>query len=342
MDSAESAFRLRQEFDGLQDGVSVEPVVDGYGTYGDFQLVGHGKVTNEFCGTFLSFKGCLRGDLHEGKVWKGLDCSHKAFIRVLHHWCNKPSCPTCFESGWAVREAGRIEERLKAASKHFGEVHHIVASVPLRDYGLSFEALRSVVVKALSVRRVVGGVLLFHGFRYNNAEEARRKRVVVGWYWSPHWHCLGFILGGFSKCRHCENVDRSLRGNCRGCSGFYGKSMDAYGDDAFIVEVMEERLTLFGTAWYLLNHASLKVSVPLFRVATWWGVCSYRKLKVTPEKRKDLCPICHEELFKLFHVGARRIVKVKGERGYAPCFLDGLVAGDGSPNWVLASGSVYR
>lgn len=341
--SAESAFNLRQAFDVLDGVVVDEPVVvDGFARFGGYELVGHSSQTNEFCGTFLSFKGCLNVDGHEGKVWKGLDCTNKAFIRVVHHWCNNPRCSTCYESGWSVREAGKIEQRLVVGAKRFGLVQHIVASVPLRDYGLSYGALRSAVIKALFVRGVVGGVLIFHGFRYNNVEEARRKRVVVGWYWSPHWHCLGFIFGGFSKCRHCEFCDRSLRGNCRSCSGFYGRSMDAYGDDAFIVEVMEERKTIFGTAWYQLHHSSIDVSKRRFHVATWFGVCSYRKLKVTPEKRKDLCPICQEDLEKLFHVGVRRIVKVKGQCGYVGSFLDDVFDEDGRANWVLASSSTYR
>lgn len=38
---------------------------------------------------------------------------------------------------------------------------------------------------------------------------------------------------------------------------------------------------------------------------------AYRKLSITVEKRKDLCPICNEELVKLHYLGIRRIVKVK-------------------------------
>jgi hypothetical protein len=50
------------------------------------------------------------------------------------------------------------------------------------------------------------------------------------------------------------------------------------------------------TAWYQLNHASYDKTKKRFHIATWFGVCSYRKLKVTPEKRKELCPICQHEL----------------------------------------------
>lgn len=33
-----------------------------------------------------------------------------------------------------------------------------------------------------------------------------------------------------------------------------------------------------------------------------------------------LCPIGHEELVKVHYLGIRRIVKIKGERGYVPLF----------------------
>lgn len=46
---------------------------------------------------------------------------------------------------------------------------------------------------------------------------------------------------------------------------------------------MGERRTVGGTAWYQLNHATVKVGVKCFRVVTWFGVCSYRKLKVSPD-----------------------------------------------------------
>jgi hypothetical protein len=42
-------------------------------------------------------------------------------------------------------------------------------------------------------------------------------------------------------------------------------------------------------------------------------VCSYRKLKVTVEKRKELCPICAEELYRIEYWGNRHIVKNMGQ-----------------------------
>jgi hypothetical protein len=64
-------------------------------------------------------------------------------------------------------------------------------------------------------------------------------------------------------------------------------------------------------------------------------------LKVTVEKRKDLCPICREELVRLHYLGIRRIVKVKGESGYVSSFLDDLMDSNGSLNWCEASSGGY-
>jgi len=303
MFSVRSQCEARREVD-LNDDFDLEPLAENsFGEYGDFQLVGHGKVTNDFCGKFMSYKGCLRVDLHNLITLDRTNFRGKVFVRKVHHWCNKPSCPICFKSGWAVREAGNIEGRLAEASKRFGLVEHIVASVPPRDYGLSYEALRKKVVAVLKSRGVVGGVLIFHGFRYN-----LRKQ----WYWSPHFHVLGFVLGGYSRCRHCER-----KWNClAGCGGFDDRSYHNFLKDGYYVKVLDKRKTVFGTAWYQLNHASIKKNVKRFHVATWFGVCSYRKLKVTVEKRKALCPICQHDLEKLRYFGDRRFVLDRSSPDY--------------------------
>lgn len=301
MDSAELGFKLSREFGDWDDSFDEPDVKNVYGEYGEFQLVGHGKVTNSYCGKFLRLKGCLRVDLHDRIMLNGENFKGKVYVQRVFNSCNKFSCPICFKYGACVREAGKIELRLKEASKRFGLVEHIVASVPVRDYGLSFEALRSRTIKALKVRGVVGGGLIFHAFRYN-----KRK----SWYWSPHFHILGFILGGFHKCRRCPYVDdKGSRFNCEGCKGFYGVSKKHFKKDGYIVEVMGKRKTVFGTAWYQLNHASVKKNVKRFHVVTWFGVCSYRKLKVTAEYKKRVCPICQHDLVRLRYFGDKHYVR---------------------------------
>lgn len=207
-------------------------------------------------------------------------------------------------------------------------VEHIVASVPLRDYGLKFECLRNKVVKILAVRGVFGGALIFHAFRYN----VRRH-----WYWSPHFHVLGFVSDGYGHCRHCKRE----RVDCRGCGFFEGRTRRAFDKDGYIVKVLGKRKTVFGTAWYQLNHSTIRTNAKRPHACTWFGVCSYRKLKVKVEKRKSLCPICGKELVKLHYLGVRRIVKEREKEGFVYSFVDDLVDGEGSPNWCEAPSGSY-
>jgi hypothetical protein len=234
--------------------------------------------------------------------------------------------PVCYLS-WASREAHKIEGRLAEAGKRFGKAEHVVVSLPIGDYGLGYEDLRNKVVKVLESRGVIGGCLIFHGFRYNN---------VRLWYWSPHFHILGVIKGGYG-CRNCNHE----RGDCRSCSGFNGREVRGFEKDGYIVKVMGERKTIFGTAWYQLNHSTIRTNVKRPHACTWFGVCSYRKLKVKVEKKKDLCPICGEELVKLHYLGVRRIVKEKEKKGFVYSFVDDLVDKNGSVNWCEAFGGGY-
>ena len=108
------------------------------------------------------------------------------FVKSVYHSCDNPLCPKCYRYGWANREAGRIETRLKEASKRFGLIEHIVVSVPDNDYGLSLEELRTKCVKVLSARGCIGGCLIFHAFRYRNSIESRKSGLPVRWFWSLH------------------------------------------------------------------------------------------------------------------------------------------------------------
>ncbi len=144
-------------------------VQNEFWSFGDYELVGHGKVTNSNCGKFLGFRGCARTELHDKTTLDGVNYSGKVFVRKVHCTCHKPTCPVCYKHGWAVREAKMIEARLVECSKHFGQVEHIIVSVPKSDYGLTLESLRSKAVHVVMKNRgVVGGVLIFHAFRYRN------------------------------------------------------------------------------------------------------------------------------------------------------------------------------
>ena len=263
---------------------------NSWGSYGDFRLVGHGKVTNEYCGKFRKMYGCSRVELHNRKTLDGVNFKDTVFFKSTFFSCDRPSCPVCYRYGWAVREARSIEARLKEASKRFGLVEHIVCSIPPEDYGLSYEAMRRKVDKVLKSRGIMGSAKIFHAFRYD---------LNKHWYWSPHFHVLGFVLGGYGKCRHCKR-----KWNClAGCGGFDDRSYQNFLKDNYFVKVLSERKSVYATAWYQLHHSSIDVSKKRFHVVTWSGVVSYRKLKFTAERRKALCPICGHELVEHWYNG---------------------------------------
>ena len=312
----------------FEDSCSLKEVTGTkYATFGVFQLVGNGVQTNLLCGKFSSYRGCIRGDLHKGvNQLDGTNYTDKAYVEIHSHSCHKPSCPVCYLS-WASRAAHRIEGRLAEARKRFGEADHIVVSLPMWDYELQYEDLRKKTIRVLKNRGVIGGCLIFHGFRYN------RVRL---WYWSPHFHILGVIKGGY-RCRTCSHE----RGDCRGCSGFNGREVRGFETDGYIVKVLGKRKTIFGTAWYQLNHSTIRTNVKRPHVYTWFGVCSYRKLKVTVEKKQSVCPICGEELVRLHHLGIRQIVKDRNSPEFIASFVDDLVDDDGALNWCEASSGSY-
>jgi hypothetical protein len=291
-----------------------------WGHYGEYVLVGNGKQTSERCGCFRKLKVCLHVERHNHCDLNGVNYDGKIFWKKQFHSCDKPECPVCFKRGWAVREAKAIEYRLKQSSdgytdkeghKHvgIGLAEHIVFSVPQCDYGLKFESLKAKALKILMSRGIIGGVIIFHAFRYRSFAEAFGQRENMGWYWSPHFHCLGFIEGGYGKCRSCSNFAGNGHiydnAKCMACSGFEGRTRRLFNKEAarkngvgYIVKVLDKRKTVVGTAWYQLNHSSFVYGSKRAKVTTWFGVCSYRKMKIVKKRvvHEDVCPICQSPL----------------------------------------------
>jgi hypothetical protein len=303
--------------------------VDG-GFRSDFTLVGRGTVASPYCGRHMCYHVCTRDQLHDG-VYKGKDYY---FNQVMS--CHRPSCPRCWKYGWAVREARSIDSRFSTAEKvlglPYGDVEHLAASVPPKDYGLPFEVLRRNAIVSLKLRNVIGGGLIFHGHRKD-----RNRRVLV---WSPHFHVLGYIKGGYDRCRTCDRE----RGYCRGCDRFEGLTRKIYDTDDWIVEVAkdeigrrEKRKNVFGTAWYQLEHASLRVGAVRFQIVAWFGVVGNRKLKTVLNKMEYKCPLCGNELVRGYHVGDECIVANRGERGFHKAFLINHVDSTGRRNCIEAN-----
>jgi uncharacterized protein with PIN domain len=169
-------------------------------------------------------------------------------------------------------------------------------------------------------------------------------RNMRGFYFSPHFHVIGFFAShvDYGKCRSCPKMKPyeyvtgggklvKRVGNseaCKGCSGFenlcrklaWGDTLEPLSDgsagtwldvkgklhkgDKYIVKVMEKRKSIFGTAWYELNHAGYRIGAKRFHPATWFGACNSNKLRVTAEFRKQRCPICNSEMVAAKYLGS--------------------------------------
>jgi hypothetical protein len=96
----------------------------------------------------------------------------------------------------------------------------------------------------------------------------------------------------------------------KGCGGFVDRNYRLNEVDGVYVKVKGKRKTLFGTAWYQLHHSTIKTDVKRFHVVTWFGVCSYRELKISKELRakydamhRSKCPICGSDLVRHEYCG---------------------------------------
>lgn len=139
---------------------------------------------------------------------------------------------------------------------------------------------------------------------------------------------------------------------CGGCSGFEGRTRREHKKDGFVVKVAEDeygiagkRKTVGSTAWYQLNHATTRHGVVRFHVATWFGVCSYRKLKVTAKVKKAVCPLCPHDLEKLRYLGGKAGILVCYGFDRNSCDRSDFYADlfeDGREVWVVEVREGYR
>jgi len=308
----------------VRKGKFVPKYMDENGVANGFVMVGHGVLTSpSTCGKWRgSKKGCLNVQGHSHIGLDGVDYSGKVFWKKVRYSCYKPSCPVCYDGGWAFRDAGKIEARMKEGSKHFGLAEHIVVSVPVKDYGLSFKALRRKAIKVAKKRGVVGGSIIPHGFRYR--KYACVKKGVYyskGWYFSPHFHFVAFVFGGYSKCRNCPR-----KSNCdSGCDGFDSRAWKLFNEDGWLVKILSKRKSVWGTAFYQLTHSTYEVVGKRDVVVSWFGSCSYHKLKVTVEMRREFCPLCQCELGDIQYVGLNRDQFFGEKKGFADLVEDGVV-----------------
>jgi len=305
------------------------PALCDLGNNSIFQRVGNGKQTDARCGQFLGFLGCLNVDLHNHSTLDGVNHSNNVYVKRVFHSCDRPECRVCYKRGWATREAGKAESRIKEASKRFGVAEHLIDSIPKSYYGLSFEKLKANSLKAMRSRHYIGGIMIFHAERYHRSNE-----TFVGekahWFYSPHFHYLGFLDGGYGSCRGCSKPVSE----CWSCKNFEGLTRRLNVTDGHIVKVKGARKTIFGSLWYQMNHMTLVRGKKRSHTVVWNGVCSYKKLHLKKEDRikRDVCPICGHDLVPVKYVG---VGEPDNCQWWLSEFEDSYLDECGVPKWIL-------
>jgi hypothetical protein len=309
--------------------------VDYDALHRDLIPVGRGTPTSERCGWWLSYSACKNVEGHKGVMLKvsrndeGVDCTDKIVVKHNRMWCHNPLCPICFDSGFATVRARAIENRILAGVKAgMGKPEHITVSVPLCDYALPESVVRKRAMSAAKDRGVIGFGLIPHMYRIDRAG----KRL----YFSAHYHLIGFIEGGFDKCRNCAHT----RETCASCSGVKGREVRGYARDGYLVKVHEIRKTVFGTAKYALNHSSVRVGLHArgYKMVSWVGTLSNRKFRTGIVEKGSPCPACGKPMGRVAHAGSRYIVKDRKSAEYVPYFPDFEFGEDGLPNYPEMGG----
>lgn len=286
------ADRLRVNRQLLENAYWRLPVLDE--GHREYVPVGRLNVTSPMCGRWMHFWVCDDVEAHKGKLVKGMDCTDKDVVTHQHMWCHRAGCPKCFIRGWSVREARAIAGVLNGmVEQGYGKIEHVSVSLPESDYDLPLKQQREKAVQACLARGVLGGTTIYHGHRKMRGEHGLRYR--------PHFHVLGFIRGGFDVCRECVHK----RGQCAKCRYFKGREVREYKKDGILVKVHEARKTVIGTAFYQLNHATMRVGLHRSHIVTWFGICGNSKKKVKSKKlkAKAVCPACGGEMVKKAYVG---------------------------------------
>ncbi len=314
-------------------------------------IAGNGEVTNsdkedpKHCGKFYGVKGCVNVAGHNIVTLDGVNHAGMMYGRKMYRYCYNPRCPVCHSHGWGAREARKAEARLLKAKKRFGQIEHIMVSPPPKHYDRLKTPEKERVFRRIKLKRVLdkngimGGLVIFHPARYANARKARRMGIRKGWYFSPHYHIVGFIKGGYSRCRCCKYNNKYDRDRCRSCEGFEGRKRRVNVQNGFYVKVLDERQTIWGTVYYQLDHCGVTVENSGYHNVTWFGVCSYRALKMKKGDYEEVgqehetCPLCKHDLVPLRYMGFEweRLAR----EFWVKEFEEPLYDARGMPIWVI-------
>jgi len=296
--------------------------VDNVG-HESFVPVGRGSVTSEMCAKWAGFDVCTNIAGHEGVHVEGVNCTGKHILRHRHLWCHSPQCPRCFNRGFAVRGGMHMESRVKTAEKRgLGSADHISVNLPAKYWDLPEAEQRKIANQALVDRGVTWGSMIFHGFRPSHDG----SRLV----WSCHYHTLSHAPM-LEKCRACHLACAEHKD----CDGFTNRNYRAFEKDGILVKVHRKRKTIFGTAYYELNHATVKVGLRRFHIVSWFGLVSNRKFRGEYSGAVSKCPACTETMSRGSYVGEEVFAKDIGDPFYRSWLAVEPLGADGKPNTIV-------
>ena len=253
--STRSENRVKQ-FEDLHDSTNWAIIQhDGWHLPGTFEQ-------HDWCGKW-AYRGCLNvaGHFHN-ETFRGM-----GYLKTFQRSCFRADCEICMPK-WMGRSSNKATRRIETYEKQsHRKVKHIVVSVPKWDYGLTKKEQSKKAYEVLKSLQCVGGAIIYHPFRYD--------RPLKEWYYSPHFHVLGF--------------------------GWITGVAENYSKNGYFVKNLGTRDSTFSTFYYQLSHAGIKKRN---HSLVWFGDLSYSKLKVENFDNDGMkCPICEEQLHELVLIG---------------------------------------
>jgi len=230
-----------------------------------FRMVGTGEA-KDYCGDYFT-EGCSNFSEHPEDMY------HVQNKRLS---CKRAECPICWDT-WLIKESSRITERIEkfrllAQRKGWRSTKpiHVIVSPPKWFWYLPWTELKKEFRKMAERAGIVGGVSMFHAYRL--------KKDRKTWYYSPHFHMIGY--------------------------GWVKDTKKISSEKGWIIKnkgIRESSSSVYSTVSYLLSHTAIAKGV---HSVTWFGDLSYRS-KYAEELKRDVvdidgnkCPYCSQYLVK--------------------------------------------
>lgn len=124
-----------------------------------------------------------------------------------------------------------------------------------------------------------------------------------------------------------------------------GKEKRDFKKDGWLVKVQEERLTVFGAAWYQLHHATIRYGIKRFHAVNWFGKLRNCAFRSEYKKNEGIeCGDCDELAVKDVYVGRDFLVSSLGSRGYRKFEYRDRFEKNGNPNFAsdIAAGGTLK